>query len=487
MKTDISYRSVAKVLGELLIVEGLVLLLPLVLALVDHERSWIGFTISSVSALVVGFLLRISNRGRPVTIRRREGFLLVSLSWIVFSLIGMIPYTMAVVPLSVSDAFFETVSGFTTTGATTIADVEVLTKALLLWRSMTQWIGGLGIILFMLALLPQLNEKGGIPMFNAETTGITHDKLYPRIRQTASTLWLVYIVLSSILCALLWVGPMDFFDSVCHAMTAMSTGGFSTKNASLAYWNSDYLSVVLTIFMFLGGVNFGLIYGLCRGRVKELFRNDVFKAYALIVGCAYIGTASALLIEGKAHGVSELLVQPMFHIVSDITTTGFSLADFSHWGPFCLMITMILMVIGGCAGSTSGAVKVDRIVALNRNLLNQIKLSLYPKRIMTVRVNGSVVSETEMARVMAFISIYLLLTLIGTLLLTVNGLEVLDSFFATLSCIGNNGLGYGITGAAGGYHMLPEASKWVMSFLMLAGRLELFSMLVILFPIFWRR
>lgn len=474
-------------MGELLLVEGILLLIPLAYEIIDREPSWPGFLLAAALAFGTGGALICANRHRPMEIRRREGFLLVSISWVVFSLIGMIPFMMAINPLGVSDAFFETMSGFTTTGATTIADVEVLSRGVLLWRSMTQWIGGLGIILFMLALLPQLNENGGIPLYNAETTGITHDKLHPRIRQTAATLWTVYIVLSIACLLMLWAGPMDFFDALNHSLTAISTGGFSTKNASIAYWDSQYVNLVLTAFMFLGGVNFSLLYGASRGQWRQLVRNDVFRAYCLIILTAYACTAVSLAVQGKGEGPGQLFVEPMFHLVSDITTTGFSLADFSHWGPFCLFITMLLMIAGGCAGSTSGAVKVDRLVALARNLSNQVKLSLYPKRIFNVMVNGHTVLQPEVGRIMAFLSIYLLLTAGGTLVLCGYGLGFTDSFFAALSCVGNNGLGYGLTGAAGGYHLLPDASKWLMSFLMLAGRLELFTVLILLFPIFWRR
>lgn len=487
MKPEISYSSVFKVLGELLTVEGIILLLPLVVEIAGGEGEWFGFLVSAVIALLAGGAARYKLRNSPVTIHRREGFLLVSLCWVVFSLVGMIPFMACRNPLSLSDAFFETVSGFTTTGATTIADVEALSPGVLLWRSMTQWIGGLGIILFMLAILPQLNVKGGIPMYNAETTGITHDKLHPRIRRTAGVLWLVYIVLTLILFSMLWIGPMDFFDALNHALTAISTGGFSTKNASIAYWHSDYVNITLTIFMFAGGINFGLIYLAAGGRPGLLFKNDVFRLYTAIVVAAYVATVVMIYAGGKWETLSDLLVAPMFHLVSDITTTGFSLADFSQWGPFCFMLTVALMICGACAGSTSGALKVDRVVAMMKNLRNEFKLSIYPKRVMTVKVNGGVLSREEIARVMAFISIYIGLTFLGALAISAYGWNFTDSFFASLSCVGNNGLGYGMTGVEGGFHLLPDPMKWLMSLMMLAGRLELFSVLIVFWPFFWRK
>lgn len=487
MRVDISYRSVWRVLGELLMVEAALLLLPLVFELADGEGEWGGFAVACAVSAGAGAALRLLTRRTVLTIRRREGFMLVSLVWVVFSLVGMIPFMMCAHPLGAGDAFFETVSGFTTTGATTIADVEQLSRGVLLWRSMTQWIGGLGIVLFVLAVLPQLNENGGIPMYNAETTGITHDKIHPRIRQTASALWGVYGGLTLALALLLWAGPMDWFDALNHALTAVSTGGYSTKNLSIAYWHSAYIDVVMTVFMFVGGVNFGLLYGACRGRWRDLWRNDVLRAYAAVVAAAYLLTLSGLLADGEATGWRGLLVEPLFHLVSDITTTGYSLADFSLWGPLCLLVTVLLMICGACAGSTSGAVKIDRFVALWRNLKAEVKLSLYPRRVLAVHVNGVEARGREMSRVMAFMTLYALLAVAGGLCLCACGWGLTDSFFASLSCLGNNGLGYGVTGAAGGYHLLPEFMKWVMSFMMLAGRLELFSLIVLFFPVFWRK
>lgn len=487
MKIEISYRSVARVLGQLLLAEGALLLVPLLLEILDREPGWRGFVAGAVIALGGGAVMWRRFRHTPLTLRRREGFMLVSFGWIIFSLIGMLPFMYCAHPLSVADAFFETVSGFTTTGATTIADVEVLSKGVLLWRSMIQWIGGLGILLFMLAVLPSLNDGSGLSVYNAEVTGITHDKLRPRIRYTANCLWALYGVLTLVLMLLLWAGPMSFFDSVCHAMTAISTGGFSTRNASIAYWHSDYVTGVLTVFMFVGGVNFALLYGAWKGDWRSLWRNDVLRAYVLIVALAYLAFLVTLLVEGRADTVSHWLFDPLFHVVSTITTTGYTLADFSAWGTFALLLTFLLMMSGACAGSTTGAIKVDRLLALTRNLNNEVKRSVAPKRMYVVRVNGRVVPDEDMARISAFITIYGVLIVIGALIVTAYGISLDDAFFAVISCVGNNGLGYGLTGAAGGYHLLPDAVKWVLSLMMLTGRLELFSVLVLFFGIFWRR
>lgn len=486
MKIQISYSAVFKILGWLLLVEAAIMLIPFAVNIFEGEKV-IGFILGIGCAGISGILLTWRCRFDRVHIGRREGFMLVSLAWIVFSLFGMLPFMFCNTPLSLSDAFFETISGFTTTGATTISDVEVLSKGILLWRAMTQWIGGLGIILFLLAILPSLNDRGGIPMYNAEVTGITHDKLHPRIRYTAMSLWLIYLMVTILMIVLLWAGPMDFFDAVCQSLTTISTGGFSTRNSSIAWWNSDYTSIVITVFMFIGGINFSLIYAARKGNVASLLRNDVFRAYCLIVFVAYAVTALSMAFHGEISDFHDAFTAPLFHIVSSITTTGFSLDDFSAWGQFVLLVTMLVMLSGACAGSTTGAIKVDRLVALRHNLGNEIKRSINPRRVYIVRVNGNVLPTADLSRVTAFVTIYCILVLLGALAVSAFGYNLVDSFFAVISCLGNNGLGYGITGSAGGFHLLPDFLKWLLSLFMLIGRLELFSILVMLYPYFWRK
>lgn len=486
MKSEINYKSLGKVAGQLLATEGIMLLIPLLLEIIYGEPGWKGFLAASLFSLAAGFTLSFSLRRVPLQLHWKEGFILVSFGWILFSLIGMVPFIFCSHPLSVSDAFFETVSGFTTTGATTIADVEALSKGVLLWRAMTQWLGGLGIIMFMLAVLPSLNERSGLFLFNAEATGITHDKLRPRIRHTAYTLWMVYSSLTVVMFLLLWLGDMNFFDALCHSMTTISTGGFSTKNQSIAFWHSHYTDIVVIVFMFLGGVNFPLLYAIATGKRRNLSGADALKAYAVIVAAVSVLLSCHLLLR-KLYGFgADVAVSPLFHTISTITTTGFTLDDFSHWGPFPLLLTFILMLCGACAGSTTGAIKIDRIVALGRNLRNEIRRSISPRRVFVVRIDGNVIPREELAKISAFTTLYLLLIFAGTFVVSAYGISLEDSFFAVVSCVGNNGLGYGLTGAAGGFHLLPDATKWMLSILMLTGRLELFSIFVMFFRSFWK-
>ncbi len=460
--------------------------LPLAADLFWGASCWEGFAAGIAVSALPGFLLyRFSGAGKGIY--RREGFVLVGFVWIIFSLSGMLPFVFSGPHLSVADAFFETMSGFTTTGATVIQGLESLPRSILLWRALTQWIGGLGIIIFMLAVLPFLNENGGSSMYNAEITGMIRDRIHPRVHRTASTLWIIYVIATAAEILLLWAGPMDFFDAVCHSFTTVSTGGFSTRDASIAAWHSDYIAGVVTVFMFFGGVNFVLLRTLFSRGWRKALDNDVLRAYALIVALSAAAVLCVLLMRGEVRTLSDALLLPLFHVVSAITTTGFAYADFTVWGPFCLIVTLSLMLCGACAGSTTGAIKVDRVLALYRNMRNELHSALYPRRICAVRVGGNVVASSELSRLMAFVTMYMLSVGIGALVTSAFGISLTDSLFVSVTCLGNNGLGYGLTGVAGGFGLLPDAVKWVMSFLMLAGRLELFSIVMMAFTVFSRK
>ena len=485
MGRSFRFTIVFRFLGWLMLVEAALMLIPLVMALFISDSDWLGFTLGAASAAVVGALLAFLFRRSPTRLNRRDAFLLTTVTWILFSLVGMIPFMTGTPALGVTDAFFETMSGFTTTGATVIADVEACHRPLLLWRSMIQWVGGLGIVLFFLALLPSLSQQGSLSMFNAEITGITHDKLHPRIRRTAMSLWKVYAALTLLEMLLLWAGPMDFFDAICHSLTTMSTGGFSTRNGSIASFDSPYAGWVVTVFMFAGGINFALLYGLMRGQLRALVGNDVMRAYSMIVGAAYVATAAYMVFSGQELSVDSILLNPLFMLTSAVTTTGFSYHGFDAWGAPGLLIVMLLMTSGACAGSTTGAVKIDRLLAMRRNLARQIGRTLYPNRLRYVNVNGKMIDDAGMGRVAAFLFLYLATTAAMTFVGCCYGISPGDSFFAALSCIGNNGLGHGLTSVS--FAPLPDMVKWVFSVGMLIGRLELFTVFAIFTATFWRK
>lgn len=485
ISTNMRYDTLAKVAGWLLLLESILLLLPVAICLLYGESDRKGFLIAAAAAAVSGGLLTYLFRDAGTRLYRREGYFLISSVWVLFSIVGMIPFMIAETPLSATDAFFEAMSGFTTTGASVIPDVEAQSHGILLWRGLMQWIGGLGIVLFLIALLPSLNDSGGISLFNAEITGITHDKLHPQIRRTAASLWKTYGLLTLAMIPLLMLGGMDIFDSVCHAMATTSTGGFSTRNASIGWWNSTYIASVITAFMFVGGINLVLVYNTFTGKWRRTLKNDVFRNYILIITGSFVVTAIAIAGAGTTDNADGLIAAPLFHIVSAITSTGFTYSGFATWGSLPLTITLTVMFCGACAGSTTGGVKTDRITVLIKNLKSEIIYTLFPKRIERIGVGGILLKENSLIRIMGFITIYLLAITAGAIIMASYGYDITDSFFASVSCVGNNGLGYGATGT--GFGSLPDPLKWIFSFEMLIGRLEIFTVLVLFYPAFWKR
>ncbi|MDE6452571.1 MAG: TrkH family potassium uptake protein [Muribaculaceae bacterium] len=483
----INMPMLLRVAGWLMMIEALFMLIPFVTCVYYGESDWKPFAAVGAFTAGTGFALSRYIRPKHHTMGKREGFLLTAMVWVVFSVFGMLPFMFCYHAMDLSNAFFEAMSGFTTTGASVLRDVSHMSHGVHIWRATMQWLGGMGIILFTLAVIPMLNSSGGMLMFNAEVTGITHDKLRPRISETAKALWLIYIVLTIILILLLWAGPMSLFDSICHAFGAISTGGYSNYNEGIAMFHSVYVKVVLTIFMFAGGVNFSLIFRTMRGEFAALRRNDVFLTYVGIILFMYALFVVGILTQGKWDGWQDLTINPLFQIVSTLTSTGFTPTNFESWGPLVLALVMAMMMFGACAGSTSGGAKIDRLLFLIKNCRNEIYRCIYPHAIMSVRVNGRVVSPDIVNKVIAFLCIYMLLILLGGTVLTGMGVPLIDAFFSAFSCMSNTGLGAGITGFGGSYDMLPDAAKWLLSLLMLTGRLEIFTVLLLFAPSFWRR
>lgn len=484
----INYRQIVRVIGWLLIIEAIFMTIPLATSLLSGGADLMAFVWGCAITLAAGLIATFAIRPSRTDMAKREGFLLTAMIWIVFSAFGMIPFILSdTEPLSVTDAFFEAMSGFTTTGATVLTSVAGSSKAAMMWRCLMQWLGGMGIILFTLAVIPMLNHSGGMQMFNAEVTGITHDKIRPRISQTATRLWGVYIFLSVVLFFLLILGPMDPFEALCHTFTSISTGGYSTADSSIAFWDSYYTEIVLTIFMFLGGVNFSLIYRMLTGRRGSIWDNDVFRAYVWIIISFYIIFVVTIIARGQYTGIASVTIDPLFQIVSTITSTGYTARNFEAWGPFVLALTFMLMFFGACAGSTSGGAKIDRLLFLLKHSRNELYRTLHPNDVMTVRINGRIVPSYVVSKVIAFLCLFVMITAVGGIVLTACGLPLVDAFFSAFSCLSNIGLGAGVTGYGGGYDLVPSFGKWVLSLLMLVGRLELFTVLVLFTPGFWRK
>ena len=482
----VNIPMILRVTGQLLLVEAAFMLLPLIVCLLRGENDFHAFAVSlgmmAGAGALLGFLVKPRNR----VMRRRDGLLLASVAWVVFSLFGMIPLMLCDTPLNASEAFFETMSGFTTTGATVIRDVEQCSHGVLLWRALTQWIGGLGIIIFTLTFIPALNNSGSLIMFHAEATGITHDKLGARIARTAKLLWGLYIIFTIMLVVLLCLGPMSVFDSVCQGFTAISTGGFSTRNDSIAAFNSPYIKVVLTTFMFVGGVSFGLIISCIKSRHLVFWANDVFRTYVLMIFVFYVAVVAAIVGRGYVTGWESVTSDPIFHIISAVTSTGFSEGDWEGWGTIVLTLTFFMMYVGACAGSTTGGLKVDRLLFLIKNLKLVVQRYVRPRLMRSVSINDQIVDSSRATDIIAFITIYTMLIVIGGVVLVYQGFPIVDAFFSSFSCVSNNGLGAGVTGITGSYDFLSSSGKWVMSLLMLAGRLEIMTLLALLMPSFWK-
>ena len=482
----INYPMVVRVTGFLLLIEAAFMLAPAVTAMICGENGAMrAFGISTAITAAAG---AVFCRIRPThtDMGRREGFLLTASIWVVFSLFGMIPYMLApTTRLDLSAAFFEAMSGFTTTGVSLVEHTDQLSRTINVWRCMSQWLGGMGIIIFTLAVIPMLNHSGGMQMFNAEATGITHDKIRPRISSTAKQMWGIYTCLTVLLFLLLWAGPMDAFDAACHAMATMSTGGFSTSSSGINAWPGTYVKVILTVFMFLGGVNFALIYKAMHGQMHALRDNDTFRTYLRVIALSTAVFIVRIVVNGAFIEWSNVTIDPLFQVVSSITSTGYSLSAFNYWGVAVVALSFILMFSGGCAGSTSGGVKVDRLVCLMKFLHNEVKRLLRPNSVTAVRVNSRTVPAHAVNKVVAFVCIYTLVIVLGGLLLTVLNVPMHTAFYSVFSCVSNAGFEVEVT--EGTFSLIPPAGRWILAAAMLIGRLEIFTVLVLCTRSFWRR
>lgn len=484
---NINYAIVLRFIGWLLNIEAAFMLLPMAVAFAYGEQHCALMFL--LSAGITGFfgVLMTLIKPRSMVMQSREGLLLTAMVWVAFSLFGMLPFLLTHTLTSVTDAYFECMSGFTTTGATVITNVDATSHGILFWRALMQWIGGMGIILFTLAVLPMFNYRGGIAMFNAEVTGITKERLRPRVSQSAMSLWALYIIISIVMALMLWAGPMNWFDSLCHTMATVSTGGFSTHTAGLFYYDDYYTKVVILIFMFLCGVNFTVLYRTLKGDVRALGKNDIFKCYAGTVAFFSIIVAAHICFSGNTptHNLFENVVDGFFDVVSAITSTGFSDYDYEKAGGFVSLVLMISMFFGSSAGSTAGGAKIDRMLVMLKNIKNEFYRALHPNAVTAVRISDHALSQTQVNKVMAFLTVYVLLILFSAAALSLMGLKLFDAAFTSMSAISNIGLGYGITGINSSFAALPCAGKWLVCFDMLVGRLELFTVLVLFTRNFW--
>lgn len=485
-KSHINIRMLLRVIGWLLLIESAFMLIPVVTSIIYGCEDLISFIISITITSCVGMLL-MSLRPKSREMGRREAIMLTASIWVVFTIFGMLPFILQGTHTSLTDAFFETMSGFTTTGVTVLTASTNIPEGILMWRCVIQWIGGMGIILFTLAVLPMLNYQGGMQLFNAEVTGITHDKLRPRVSSSAKGLWMVYIILTILLIVLLSFSDMSLFDSICHGLSTMSTGGFSTNEMETEAWNTDYVRAVVCVFMFLGGVNFALLYKASTGQFSGIWKNDALKWYVGMILFSYIILTISIISNNVVDNIRDFTIDPLFQAISILSSTGLTESDFLSWGKLSMCLLIFMMFVGACAGSTAGGVKVDRIIVLLRFIKNEFYKMMHPNVVTTVRINGNGTPNTVLHKSLAFLFLYLLVICIGATMLIFIGMPIKDSFFCTLSAISNTGLGTDITGVSNSYELLPNAAKWVLSFVMLVGRLELYTVLLLFTHTFWKK
>ncbi len=452
----------------------------------DDQNHINTFLLCSLITISFGFLLRfLTKEEKNAEIKKRDGYLIVVSGWLCMTFFGTLPYLLTDSIPSFTDAFFETISGFTTTGSTILNEIESLPKSILFWRSMTQWIGGMGIIVLTIAILPLLGI-GGMELFVAEAPGPTKDKIHPRIKETAKRLWIIYFSLTALETVVLMFFGLSFFDSINHSLTTTSTGGFSTKQESIAAFQNPFVEAVIVIFMFLAGTNFTMIYFGLKMKFRKIVNNDEFKWYLSAVFVLIL-----LLSFYRTHTSSSDFIHAFreisFQVVSIITTTGYATADYTLWGSFLTFIFFLFLFSGASAGSTSGGIKIVRIILLIKNGLLEFKRRLHPKAVIPVMLNKQVISSTITYNLLAFIFLYLFVFTLGSIFLSFLGVDMLTSISAVASAVGNVGPGIADVGPSSSFSQLPTSAKWILSLLMLMGRLELFTVCVLFTPYFWKR
>lgn len=479
-----NYGIVLRVLGNILLVESLFMMPSLLISLYMKEEDTIAFIISIIITTLVGFILSRHKKDRD-TINAKEGLAIVSLGWVLMSLLGALPlYLSGSIPTYI-DAIFETVSGFTTTGSTVIANVEILPKGILFWRSFTHWIGGMGILVFTLALLPALGI-GGFQIFKAESPGPVAGKMAPRIRDTAKILYSTYFTITIIQVVLLKIGGMSIFESFIYTFGTVGTGGLATKNSSVGAYNSTYIHLVIGVFMLLSGVNFSLYYSAFQGKVKDIFKDEELRLYLFIIFLAVIGIGLNLyMTEYNKIGLS--FRDAFFQVSSIITTTGYSTSNFDIWPSFSKAILVLLMFIGGSAGSTSGGMKVIRILVLFKLIKREILKIFHPKAVIPVKVNGKIMPNETIAGINSFMSLYLIIIALSTIFISLEGVDLVTSFTSVAATLGNIGPGLNLVGPISTFNDYSQLAKAFFSVLMLLGRLELFTIIALLAPRNWRK
>ena len=480
-------KSISRTVGLILLITGIFQLFPLLIAVIDHEpRNVLAYIESLCLILLVGSALVLFSRGGNRMFSAQEGFAATGLSWIFMSAFGALPFFLSGQIPSYVDAFFEMVSGFTTTGASILTDVEALSRCNLFWRSFSHWLGGMGVLVFLLAVVPGARKNGGtgIYLMRAESPGPSVDKLTPHLRQTAMILYGIYILLTALCIVCLLLGGMPVFDSFCIAFGTAGTGGFAIKNSSMGGY-SYFLQTVVTVFMFLFGVNFSLYYMLLLRKFKAVFKNEELRLYFGIAASSIV--LIAINISRMYNTVYESVHHAAFQVVSIMTTTGYGTVDFEQWPAFSKAILLSLMFIGASAGSTGGGLKVSRVLLLMKSIRRTIRKALHPRRVQPVYMDGRAVSEEVCDNVNAYLAIYCVILVLSFAIISVDGFSIGTNFSAVASCFNNIGPGFELVGATQNFSIYSDLSKIILSLDMLLGRLEIFPLLLLLSPDTWSR
>jgi len=495
--TKLNKKLIFYLIGMLLIFNGSAMIISAIVSLIFNDGVIKEIALSAFLTIVIGSIIMLFNKNNIRQINKRDGYVIVTIGWLTMVLSGILPYYFTSSIDTFPNLFFETMSGYTTTGSTILNDVEALPKSIIFWRSMTHWLGGMGIIVLAIAILPLLGI-GGMQLFSAEAPGISSDKIHPRISDTAKRLWIIYVGLTFLETILLKLAGMNFFDAINNSMSNIASGGFSSKNESIAYWNDvPIIQYIIIFFMFLAGTNFILIYFGLTGNFKKAIKNTEFKWYISLIGLFVILVTLTLFFSvdltktsvyhPQIYGELESSFRhSLFQVVAIVTTTGFVTGDFISWGPFLTMFFFAIMFLGGSSGSTSGGVKILRHLILIKNGLLEFKRSLHPNAILPLRHNNSVLEKPIIIHVLAFFILYLILFIIGAGVLSLLGLDFVSAIGGAASSIGNVGPALGTLGPVSNFDSLPDLGKYWCSFLMLVGRLELFTVLIFFTPFFWR-
>jgi trk system potassium uptake protein TrkH len=516
---NINFKIISNLIGMLMLINSIFMVVSVIVSLIYRESIYLPLLIASIITAVVGSICYFGTKNSPKKVTKRDGYLIVAAGWIFLILSGSLPYFLSIPYLSsftlvennfsATNIFFETIAGYTTTGATIFDNVEALPNGLLMWRSLTQWIGGMGIIVLTIAILPLLGI-GGMQLFVVEAPVISADKIHPRITDTAKRLWVVYVILTFLQILCLSLAGMEFFDAINHSLTTLSSGGFSTKNDSTSFWNEiPAIQYIIMIFMFLSGVNFVLNHFLLKGEWRKLIKNEEFRWYlglivsiSLMIGMVILFFANplhnsipkaSLNADGLHYGIEESIRSAFFQVISVITTTGFTSADYTSWTPFVSMIFFSLLFVGGSAGSTSGGVKIIRHVILLKNSILEFKRLIHPNAIIPVRYNRKSLTQNIVYNILAFFVMYMFIWVASSIILALinEGLnpgyeEFISAMSLSASSLGNIGTGLGNYGPTDTMASLTPISKWFCAFLMILGRLELFAIIILFTPYLWK-